>query len=345
MIAATFLAMPPFALGAEGTAGASPPAQDDAPSNRYRMHGMHSAHVGMHQMAYVESGRKDDGRPLWTAYPTLKASMEIIESTDQCEVTVAPQNIVADRIDAYASDEKNFGTHSQLPFSLGGGKLDKVDPSGLYWFSAREEKADAVRIATTVYLGGMGGGMGREPAAMLMQQKDELEIIPQPFSRKYRANEDWKFLVRFNGKPLPGQAVHMATRNGTRIELLADVQGVITARLPDDFREDAEQKPVPQAAPKDAGGHNHNGGRKSSEFVLETEHAEGGKNYVTGFNGSYGPDAYYQRNLTMGLGFTLLGMAGATPLLRQRKANRRADKADFAGHPPAGQETGTIGEV
>jgi len=58
--------------------------------------------------------------------------------------------------------------------------------------------------------------------------------------------------------------------------------------------------------------------------VLATEHAEGGKTYLTGFNSSYGPDAFDQRSLAMGLGFTLLGMMGAVPLLRQRKAATKA---------------------
>lgn len=49
---------------------------------------------------------------------------------------------------------------------------------------------------------------------------------------------------------------------------------------------------------------------------------------MTAFNASYGPDAFDQRSMAMGLGFTLLGMMGAVPLLRQRKA---ANKADDAG--------------
>ena len=115
--------------------------------------------------------------------------------------------------------------------------------------------------------------------------------------------------MRFNSKPLANQKVLMETMNGTRAELVSDARGVIMVRIPDDFKAEEPKKT--------AGGHDH--GRRSSDFVLATEHAEGGKNYLTAFNASYGTDAFYQRSLAMGLGFTLLGMIGAVPLLRQRK--------------------------
>jgi hypothetical protein len=270
--------------------------------------GEHAEHAGA-------AGGKGDmaggaGKSMaWTAYPTLKTRMSG-EGRDRRVVTVIPQGIVANSIDAYSNNLKDAKVHRQLPLDMAGAKLDKPESGGFHWLSAREEQADKVRVASTVYFFSDRGA--QNPTALFMQQKHELQIIPQPYPRehsRYRANEDWKFLVHFNGKPLASQKVFLETANGTKAELASDAQGVVTIRIPDDFKTEARQNT--------AGGHEH--GRRSSDFVLATEHADGGKSYLTAFNNSYGKDAFDQRSLAMGLGFTLLGMIGAAPLLRQRK--------------------------
>lgn len=230
-------------------------------------------------------------------------------------VTVVPQGIVANNIYAYSNFVKNGGGHRLLPLEMAGARLDKPEVGGFHWLAAREEQADKVRIASTVYF---FSNPGNDPTALFMQQKHELEIVPQPYPRehsRYRANEDWNFLVRFNGKPLANRKVLMETRNGTRTELISDSRGVIAAHFPDDFRTEAD----PQ---KTAGSREQ--GRRSADFVLATEHTEGGKSYLTAFNSSYGPNALDQRSLAMGMGFTLLGMIGAAPLLRQRRVAQSA---------------------
>lgn len=254
----------------------------------------------------------------WTAFPTLKARMGG-EGRDRRMVTVIPLNIVANSIDAYSNNIKDEKGRRQLPLEMAGARLDKPAAGGFHWLSAREEQGDRVKVASTVHFFSERGG--QNPTALFMQQKHELEIIPQPYPRehsRYRANEDWKFLVRFNGKPLATHIVLLETANGTKAELLSDSQGVVTVHIPDDFKTETRQKT--------AGSHEH--GRRSSDFVLATEHAEGGKTYLTAFNAGYGTDAFYQRDLAMGLGFTLLGMIGAVPLLRQRKDKKQADEAN-----------------
>lgn len=232
------------------------------------------------------------------------------EGRDRRAFTAVSQNISAASIDARSNDLKDEKGHRQLPVEAGGAKLDKPSAGGFHWLSAREEQADKVKVASTVHFFSERGA--QNPTPLFMQQKHELEIIPQPFPRehsRYRANEDWKFLVRFNGKPLASQWVKLETANGTKTELTSDAQGVVTVRIPDDFKEEPGNKP--------GSGHDH--GRRGSELVLATEYADGGKTYLTAFNASYGLDAFDQRSLAIGLGFTLLGMAGAVPLLRQRK--------------------------
>jgi hypothetical protein len=272
---------------------------------------------GEHDHAAMMRGM---GKPTaWTLYPTLKARMSG-ENRESMNTVIMPQNIVAGSIDAWSNNVKDDKAHRQLAMEMGGAMLDKPANGGFHWLSAREEQGDTVRIASTVQPFGERGA--KDPTAMFMQQKYELEIIPQPYPRehsRYRANEDWKFLVRYNGKPLSGQRVYLETSNGSMSEFISDAQGVLSIRVPDDFKAQEESK--------QAGGHNH-GGRPSAELVLATEYVDGGKSYLTAFNSSYGPNAFEQRSLAMGLGFTLLGMIGAVPLLRQRKTAQKSEEAE-----------------
>lgn len=310
IVLAVSLMIQSLALAAEGAAAAGQPQHDMAASE-------HAGH-GEHGM----------GKPMtWTDFPVLIMKMNGESRT----VTVVPQGIVANSIGAYSNDIRNAGGQRQLPLDMAGARLDKPETGGFHWLAAREEQDGKVRVASTVYF---FSGSGKNPTAMFMQQKHELEIIPQPFPRehsRYRTNEDWKFLVRFNSKPLANQKVNLETQNGTKTGLVSDAQGLITAHLPDDFKSETEQKI--------SGKHSHE--RRSSDFVLATEYAEGGKTYLTAFNSSYGPDAFDQRSLAMGLGFTLLGMIGAAPLLWQRKPAKQAASAG----PSATDESAKNGEA
>lgn len=293
------LACTPSVFAAESAVAAAPVQQD-----RSAGHAGHGGHAG------EMSGMRDAGKSTaWTAFPTLKIKMGG-ESRERRVVTVVPQGIVASSIDAYSNNPEDVRAHRQLPLEMAGAMLDKPESGGYHWLAAREEQGEQVRVASAVHFFSDAGAVN--PTAMFMQQKQELEIIPQPYPRehsRYRANESWKFLIRFNSKPMANQKVLMETRNGSKVELVSDVHGMINVRIPDDFKAEPEKKA--------AGGHDH--GRRTSDLVLATEHGEGGKRYLTAFNANYGADAFYQRNLAMGLGFTLLGMIGATPLLRQRK--------------------------
>lgn len=300
-------------------APAVPPSQ---PGNTSAEHAGHDMPAGPGDVAKMAGM----GKPAtWTMFPTLKTKVSG-QGREGRVVTVVPQNIVANSIDAYSNNIKDAKGRRQLPLDMAGAKLDKPAAGGFHWLAAREEQAGRVQVASTVHF--FAGSDGQNPTALFMQQKHELEIIPQPFPRehsRYRANEDWNFLVRFNSKPLANQKVLFETMNGTKTELVSDAQGVVTVRVPDDFEAEVQQKT--------AGSHDH--GRRSSDFVLAAEHAEGGKSYLTAFNGSYGTDAFYQRSIAMGLGFTLLGMIGAVPLLRQRKDTKETAAAETANNKDA----------
>jgi len=264
-------------------------------------------------------GMEGMGRPMaWTDLPILKTKMSGTKREDTV-ITIVPQNIVAANIDAYSNNLKDENAHRQLAMGMAGAKLDKPATGGFQILSAREEQAESVRVASTVYYFGERGA--KNPTAMFMQQKNELEIIPQPYPRehsRYRADEDWKFLVRFKGQPLVNQKVALETSNGSKVETLTDAAGVLTLHIPDDFK--------PVEGKKEGASHDH-GMRRGADLVLATEYVEGGKTYLTAFNSTYGADAYDKRNLAMGLGFALLGMASAAPLLRQKKTEKKADTA------------------
>jgi len=257
----------------------------------------------------------------WTLYPTLKARMSG-ENRETMKTAIVPQNIVVANIDAWSNNLKDENGYRLLSMDMGGAMLDKPANGGFHWLAAREEQGETVRVASIVQA--FGGNGGKDPTGMFMRQKHELEIIPLPFPRehsRYRANEDWKFLVRFNGQPLAGQKVQLETSNGSMAEFVSDAEGMVKVHVPDDFAAEEEQPA--------AGGHNH-GARRAADLVLATEYADGGKTYLTAFNSSYGPNAFDKRSMAMGLGFTLLGMLGAVPLLRKRKNEQKAGEADNA---------------
>lgn len=304
-----FLALPIIFSSLAFAETSTPPA---APLQQGMGAGEHANHVD--SAGAREAAGGGEGRPMaWTAFPMLKTRMKG-EDRDRRVVTVVPQGIAANNIDAYSNDIEDPGMHRQLPLEMAGARLDKPESGGFHWLMAREEQAGNVRVASTVYF---FSNPGQNPTALFMQQKNELEIVPQRYPRehsRYRANEEWKFLVRFNGNPLVNHKVLLETANGTKEELVSDALGGITVRIPDDFKTETRQTA--------AGGHDH--GPRSSDFVLAIEHADGGISYLTAFNGSYAPGAFDQRSLAMGLGFTLLGMMGAVPLLRQRKNAKQA---------------------
>ncbi|HLP98996.1 MAG TPA: hypothetical protein VK149_11160 [Sideroxyarcus sp.] len=270
---------------------------------------------GGHDHAAMMQGM---GKPSWTLYPTLKVRMSG-ESRENMVTTIVPQNFVPGGVMAFSNNLDDPQGRRLLQQGMGGATLDKPANGGFHWLSAHENRDDREVVASTVHSFGERGA--KDPTAMFMQQKHDLEIIPQPFPRehsRYRADEDWKFLVRFNGAPLSGQKVWLETSNGSMAEFVSDAQGVFIMHVPDDFKAEEEK----------AAAHNH--GRRGAEFVLATEHVDSGKSWLTAFNGSYGPNAFDQRSLAMGLGFTLLGMLGAVPLLRKPKTGKKGEEAGNA---------------
>lgn len=251
----------------------------------------------------------------WTRYPTLVPAMR---GGERGAVTVAARNIAAQALEVMAPDLAAPQARRQAPLAGDGAVVTMLPRLGnFYWLSARQEKEGQVLVASTV---AYFSEPGPAPTRLLLASKSELEIIPQPLPREhssYRESEKWKFLLRFDGRPLAGQELRMETELGSRSTFASDADGMVTVLFPRDF------KPV-----EDEGGGGHHGGPPRAKFVLAAEHEADGRHYLTAFNYTYSPEGERNRSLAWGAAFGLVGMAAAAPLLRRRFPNNGQGEAD-----------------
>lgn len=146
---------------------------------------------------------------------------------------------------------------------------------------------------------------GPAPRDLLNAGRPGFEIAPAILPRehsRFRENETWPFRVRMDGAPVPGALVLLETSNGSKIEFKTDEQGFVDIVLPGDFAD----------IPKDQWRH---GRPPSSQFVLSVRDGA----LLATFNGDYSLDAFGNKNLWAGVGFAVLGMIAAVPLVRRRK--------------------------
>jgi hypothetical protein len=276
------------------------------------MSGANGADLAVQEMTHPGHKQHQSTLGPWTSLPILKLMVTIKDAGQLREIAFLPKNFEPEGFEAYSNDTKEFLAHRALSYDDIVAKADGGFQSGFTWIAAKQTRPDRVTVANTVYFGTDRGG--KNPTAMFLQVKNRLEIIPIKYPREhshYRANEEWPFLIRFDGYPLADQALHVVTQNGTHLEFHSDASGHALIRFPDDFDH--------ASTPSEPKQHRHMGISRMSEFVIETEHSDHSVTFVTGFNGSYTPTALYGRSLAIGIGFMSLGMIGALPLVRYRK--------------------------
>lgn len=244
----------------------------------------------------------------WTKQPVLLGRPD---RNDRAAAVLVPRGLSPASVTVYAADGPVERRKRDYPVGVEGARIESAAPKvgNYHWVVAREEGADAVRVASTAWY---FANPGNSPKDLLGVPKHELEIVPAPLPREhrsYREAEKWRFLVRFNGKPVAGQAVVLETEFGSRTTALTDASGHATVVFPRDF------KPIQKAVGE--GGDARGRGR----FVLTVEKEEGGRRYLTAFNHTYTQDPERGRSLAWGVAFGVLGMAAATPLLRRRPQN------------------------
>lgn len=225
--------------------------------------------------------------------------------------TLRPGNIAATQLTIIPS-EKADSTDASWVVGLEKGhgviKARSGQQGAYHWVTAREDRAHETRIANTLV---HFASPAPPPRDMLSSSKAELEISPLKLPREhgqYRSGESWPFQVRLEGKPLAETAVYLATSQGTRRHLITDAAGRFDVVIPDDF---AEHEETPDTR------HGH---RKMASFVLGTMTQSQGRKIISGFNYSYTPGPYADKNLSLGLGVLFLGMFTAAFLLLRKKS-------------------------
>jgi len=253
---------------------------------------------------------KAAGERTWTRLPLLLPA----PSGERASVRVRALNLEAQSLDVHAPGPAASAGQRLLPADDGAWRVAPVGNVGNYhWFSARVETPDGVRVASTAHY---FSNPGPSPAELLLARKSELEIVPTPLPREhaaYRESEKWNFLVRFGGRALEAKEIVMETEFGSRTRFVTNSVGMATVLLPRDIR----------AANDDSGGHRPRPGK----FVLAVEHEADGKKYLTAFNHTYRKDPDRDSSLDAGVGFLVLGMLGALPLLRRRKTANEDENA------------------
>lgn len=274
-----------------------------------------TAALAQHDHSAMAPGAAPPARPAareWTKQPLLLPVMG--QRGDRSSAAVRPNGIEAGEIVVFAADGPEERKRMAYPVGPEGAKFQSAGPrvGNYHWVVARQESDAEVRVASTAWY---FSNPGEAPTALLAQPRHELEIIPDPLPREhgsYRESEKWRFLVRWQGKPLANQPVVMETEFGSRSSVLTNAEGYATIVFPRDFRPPREGE---------QGGH---GGPRRAKFVLATEKEESGRRYLTAFNYTYSPDLERERSLGWGAAFGLVGMVAALPLLR-----RRATTAEF----------------
>lgn len=283
-----------------------------AVDHQHHEHGVAQPPAGRVEPPGAPEQGKRQGRD-WTKYPLITPVMRRGER-DRMSAGLAAKNIEVAAFEVFAPDSRAEGARRQVPLAPEGTAIKALPKLGnYYWVTARQETEGQVMVASTPYY---FGEPGPAPTRLLLEQKHELEIIPQPLPREHgawRESEKWQFLLRFNSQPVANKTVRMETEFGTKTAFVSDEQGLVTVLFPRDFKPD-EKKP-------EQGSHNH--GPRRAKFVLAVEHDDDGKHYLSAFNYTYSADVERGRNLLAGVGFGVFGMLLATPLLRRKKAESR----------------------
>lgn len=253
----------------------------------------------------------------WTQQPILLPGMAA--RGERTAAVLRPQGIAAGTLTVFAAAGPAERLRVDYPVGPEGAKIESAAPmiGNYHWVIARTETPEEVRVASTAWY---FGNPGDSPKDLLKEAKHELEIVPDPLPREhgsYRESEKWRFLVRFEGRPLPNQPLTLETEFGSRSTFLTDAAGVATVLFPRDFR-------PPEKTRTDAAGH----GPRRAKFVMSTEKATEARRYLTAFNLAYGQDGDRDRSLGWGAAFGLVGMLAATPLLRRRAAGPQGDNGN-----------------
>ncbi len=263
--------------------------------------GNHNQHQAMQDQYSVKA---------WTDTPILIPDNKRTRGFKQ----IILKGIQADQVTVYPSDiQENWS--DAVPDNVIKVKNRGGKKGGYHWVGTVSSQNNTVRsVSSVIYF----PNPGPAPRPMLTLQKSSLDISPVKLPREhqhFRAGENWDFLVRFNGKPLENIPVVFETEHKTRNTIFTNQNGLVSIPFPDDFPQ--------EVATEDEHSHGHDR-RKKAGFVLTVEQQTDDRKFISHFNYHYTTDAFYNKNLALGIGFALFGMITAAPLLRKSKKVSKA---------------------
>lgn len=229
----------------------------------------------------------------WTDAPLLKA--ERLKNGDRrSQSRFRPLNLESTRLFEFPPGKETSIANPLEDFGDGSYKIESRGIGNYHWVTAEDQ--NGLRFASTVkYF----SNPGPAPREMLEQDKVKLEIRPLILPRehgRFRANEQWDFLVKLDGKPLANTEVNMQTSNGSNLRTMTSAQGIANLTFPDDFN----TQPDPHAHHKGGhGGHR----RPSAEFAVWIEH----HGMTSAFNYKYSPDAFTNKVVLPAVGLLFAG--------------------------------------
>lgn len=266
--------------------------------------------VVMATSALAANDHRHDGhgappRTDWTAAPILLPA----GGRDRTGATYFPANIVTDDLLIFDPDGSTPRQADRIDNTW---RVALSNPlrGGFHWLQARAADDRSIRTATTVWY---SPNKGPSPAEMIATVRNGLEIVPLPVPdhNAYREGSTWRFLVRHDGRPLPQTPVVLDTEFGSSLRTTTDKDGIAHVLFPRDFDPDLIEK--------------SGAGRARAKFALSAAHDNAGIRHLTAFNYQYAPDLLRQRNLDAGIGFALLGMLMAAPMLFRRGSRQSTE--------------------
>lgn len=170
------------------------------------------------------------------------------------------------------------------------------------------QRSDTQVSSAIRYLSLHGRPVKISPTKLTAFPKAVLEIVPAPLHRehdRYTASKSYRFLITFQGEPLPHTPLLMETKNHTSQTYTSDDKGVLTVTLPNDFK---NIKP----------GRSEN---KPSEFLLTTDVNDSNLHYQTTLSMPYyaNPNDYWQSQ-QLGAVAVFFGFIGGLLIYRRTKS-------------------------
>lgn len=151
----------------------------------------------------------------------------------------------------------------------------------------------------------------RSPTRLSGSQKTDFEVVPAPIPRghyRYYSDQEWGFLLRFRGNPVPNHPIVMATANGSEVKGVTDGEGLVRMHIPDDFPNVVEGE-------RD---------KRGAELTVSAELVSEGITYQSMLSAEYRVNQQHWKSFEMGLLVVGLGMLAGGYI--GRKKNNKGSK-------------------